>query len=428
MIPGLHDHHLHLMALAASLESVRVGPGDVRDAAGLGRALRTAAARALSDGRTWIRAVGYHESVAGVLDCHILDALVGGVALRVQHRSGAQWILNSAALAAVGVESLPGHSVDRDSRGKATGRLTGIDELLRLRWSGPPGSGSSTPDLFAAGRLLASYGVTGLTDATPYGDPASFAPLIDAHVRGHLPQRLTVTGAAHIIEADVAPLRAGPAKIVVADHDLPSYDELVERVRIARAGGRAVAVHCVTHLALIVTLAVLDEVGVCPGDRIEHAAVVDDESARRMAVMELTVVTQPNFVGERGDAYLRDVEPRDAAELYRCASLMAAGVMVAGSTDAPFGHPDPWRSIARAVDRLTESGQVLGVGERVSGSRALAMFLGAADTPAGPPRRITVGAAADLCLLDVALAEALRRPDAGHVVATVIAGQPVERG
>ena len=55
LLPGLHDHHVHLMAMAAARDSVDVGT------AGLA-ALRTA------PGDDWVRAVGYHESIAGPLD------------------------------------------------------------------------------------------------------------------------------------------------------------------------------------------------------------------------------------------------------------------------------------------------------------------------------------------------------------------------
>lgn len=40
LLPGLHDHHLHFMAYAAALDSVRCGPPQVADAEQLGRALR----------------------------------------------------------------------------------------------------------------------------------------------------------------------------------------------------------------------------------------------------------------------------------------------------------------------------------------------------------------------------------------------------
>ena len=63
----------------------------------------------------WIRAVGYHASVAGELDREQLDALVADTPLRIQHRSGAMWILNSAGLARVGLADHPDgrlHSAD----------------------------------------------------------------------------------------------------------------------------------------------------------------------------------------------------------------------------------------------------------------------------------------------------------------------------
>ena len=86
LIPGLHDHHLHLLALAAAATSVACGPPAVTGrralADGLGAADRTLAPSA------WLRGVGYHESVAGDLDRHTLDALVPTRPCRVQHRSG----------------------------------------------------------------------------------------------------------------------------------------------------------------------------------------------------------------------------------------------------------------------------------------------------------------------------------------------------
>ena len=92
VLPGLHDHHLHLRAMAAALDSLAVGPPQVRTKAQLAQALATAVPG--PDG--WIRAVGYHASVAGELDREQLDALIADTPLRIQHRSGAMWILNSA--------------------------------------------------------------------------------------------------------------------------------------------------------------------------------------------------------------------------------------------------------------------------------------------------------------------------------------------
>ena len=87
LIPGLHDHHVHLLAMAARLEGVDLDAFEDPDA--FDRALRTAA-DSVGDG--WLRASGYDEHRHGLLDCRRLDALVGTTKVRVQHRSGLAWV------------------------------------------------------------------------------------------------------------------------------------------------------------------------------------------------------------------------------------------------------------------------------------------------------------------------------------------------
>jgi predicted amidohydrolase YtcJ len=139
----------------------------------------------------------------------------------------------------------------------------------------------------------------------------------------------------------------------------------------------------------------------------------------------LRVVTQPGFLADRGDDYLRDVPAYDHADLYRCASLRRAGVALALSSDAPHGPVDPWAVIAAAVDRRTRSGVVVGAAERLSAADALAGWLGAPDDPGGAPRRVAVGAAADLVLLDRPLRDALAAPSADRMRAVLVDGRVV---
>jgi hypothetical protein len=110
------------MALAAARSSIDVSPAAVHDAAGLAAALGTSR---LS------RAVGYHDSVAGPLDRWKLDAIVGDRAVRVQHRSGALWVLRSSALAAVPANVFDHPGVGRDETGRPNGELFGLDAELR---------------------------------------------------------------------------------------------------------------------------------------------------------------------------------------------------------------------------------------------------------------------------------------------------------
>lgn len=64
------------------------------------------------------------------------------------------------------------------------------------------------------------------------------------------------------------------------------------------------------------------------------------------------------------------------------------------------------------------------VREAVSPERALALFLTPLESPGGQPRRVEVGAPADLCLLDAPLSAVLEDPSSTHVAATIHGGVP----
>jgi predicted amidohydrolase YtcJ len=400
LLPGLHDHHVHLLAMAAARTSIALGPPAVTSPELFDAALLAA------PGDGWLRGVGYHEAVAGPLDRTRLDAIVPDRPVRVQHRSGQLWVLNSAALALVDVAS-------------ADGLLYRMDDVLRARVDAPP------PDVAAAAAQLAGYGITGVTDLTPTTDPDELALLAGAAAEDEFPLHVVVTGGPELATLDVGMAR-GPVKVVLDDARLPPLDDLVAMFRRARSAGRTLAVHCVTRAELVLALCAWDEVGVAPGDRVEHAAVVPLELVTALAERDLTVVTQPSFVATRGDEYLADVDPDDVPHLWRCGSLLAAGVAVGAGSDAPFGDADPWRAIAAARDRTTPSRHVLGAGERIPARRALDLYLTAPDDPGGAPRRVVAGVVADLCLLATPLRAALLAPEDAVVRATARRGQLID--
>lgn len=381
VLPGLHDHHLHLHAMAAAVDSLAVGPPQVRTKEQLAHALRTAVPG--PDG--WIRGVGYHVSVAGELDRVQLDALVPGTPVRIQHRSGAMWILNSAALSRVGLADHPDgrlHSAD-DWAAALPRRVTVLTDIT--------------------GRL-ARYGVTGITDATPDLSADDVARLSVAHRRGEIPQRL------HFL---------APGKRILHDDRL-DVDELIGWVGAHHDNDIPVALHCVTHAQLVVALAALRAAGGHPRDRIEHAAVVPDDMVADLIDTGVTVVTQPNFVAERGEQYLRDVPANEHHQLWRVASLLRAGVPMAASTDAPLGDMDPWAAMRAAVHRTTGGKEVLGPDERVSAEQALGLFLGHAGRPS-VPRTVDVGEPGDLMVL--APTAAVETLASDMVVSTIVGGR-----
>jgi predicted amidohydrolase YtcJ len=426
LLPGLHDHHVHLRALAAAQASVQVGPEQVRSAAELAARLR--AADAAAPPGAWLRCVGYHESAAGPLDRWVLDRLMAdpagpvrpGRPVRVQHRTGALWVVNSAAAAELGLDAdgpaIEPAGVERDGDGRATGRLWRLDRWLGDRVPARPGDLAG--GLASVSARAAALGVTGFTDATPGASDRDVTGLAAAVADGTIAQRLHCMAVAGVAQPTWGRVSIGPVKIILDDDTLPPLDELADRVGQAHAARRNVAVHCVTRVQLVLTLAALDAAGRLPGDRIEHGAVIPAELVP--ALRGLTVVSQPHFVAERGEQYTRDVAPGDLPDLWRLRSLIDGGVAVAAGSDAPFGGADPWRVMRAATRRPAR----LGPGEAVSPESALRLFLGSASTP-GRPRLIAPGAAADLVLLRCPPGEAFRSLGSDLVAATIIDGDVV---
>jgi predicted amidohydrolase YtcJ len=425
LLPGLHDHHVHLRALAAAQASVQVGPEQVRTAAELLTRLRERDASLPAN--AWLRCVGYHESVAGPLDRWALDRMLPNPdrPVRVQHRTGALWVVNSAALARLGLggqsgSQAPGQTgVERDAGGRATGRLWRMDRWLADRVP------AQTADLAAALALVsaraAALGVTGFTDATPGASASDIAGLAAAAAGGTIVQRLLCMARADVPDLPQGPrFRLGPVKIMLDDDTLPSLDDLADQVRRAHAARRAVAVHCVTRVQLILTLAALDAAGRRPGDRIEHGAVIPAETVPDLR--GLTVVSQPHFVAERGGQYAADVAPEDRPDLWRLRTLIDGGVAVAAGSDAPFGGADPWH-VMRAATRRPAN---LGPGEAVAPATAMRLFLGQPAAP-GVPRLVVPGNPADLILLRCPPREAARSLASDLVAATFVAGRQVYR-
>ena len=251
---------------------------------------------------------------------------------------------------------------------------------------------------------------------TPTEDPADVEALADAVATGALPFDVVVSGGPGLPDGAGPALRAGPGQ-VRARRRPAAVDRRAGRPGsgAARRAGRAIAVHCVTRAELIVALAAWDEVGAEPGDRIEHGAVIP---------VELVAGSAGAGPGRRDPAVVRRRPRRPVPGRRRprrpsttCGAAGRCSTPASASPPAPTPRsatPTRGGPIAAARDRTTPSGVVLGPAERITAERALAMFLTPLDDPAGPPRRVEVGAPADLCLLATPLPERPRRPRRHH--------------
>ena len=350
LLPGLHDHHVHLRSLCAARASI--------DARGLDRerfedALRGAA------GDGWVRVIGYHESIAGELDAHALDAVVDDRPVRVQHRTGAMWVLNSRAMREVGA---------------VTDRLWREDRWLRARVP------AVDLDVDAVARAAAEFGITAFTDADPHRTDDDLAWL------ARFPQTVTAMGPVGL--RGNGRVAVGPVKVLLDDDALPALPDLVATISAAHDEDRGVAFHCVTRTQAVLVVVALRDAGSNGRDRIEHGAVLPNDLLDDIAALRVTVVTQPSFVAERGDSYVRDVAADDLPHLYRAASLLSRDISVLAGSDAPYASLDPWAAIHAATTRT------IGVEERLAPDRALALFT--------DDRRLAPGATADVVVRDAA--------------------------
>ncbi|WP_187276495.1 amidohydrolase family protein [Parahaliea maris] len=423
LLPGLHDHHLHLMAYAAALDSVHCGPPAVQTEEQLAGCLRDANGQPDAG---WLRGIAYHASVAGDIDRHWLDRYIPDRPVRVQHRGGRLWVLNSCALEALNLDQAlnqdqaqgelpPG--LERSGE-QFTGRLYEGDAWLRARVP------RKLPDLARASCQLARYGITGITDTTPANGLEEWRLFAAAQDRGELGQRVRMMGGPDIALChDTEGLQRGELKVHLLESQLPELDRLCDDIAAAHARERAVAIHCVTRTELVFALAALDAAGTVSGDRIEHASVCPPEQLEEIRRLNLRVVTQPHFIEERGDHYLDEVEAEDQPWLYRAAAFLEAGVPLAGGSDTPFGDADPWRLMRAAVSRRTLQGRIIGASEALTPEQALALFLSPPQSPGLGLRHLQVGAPADLCLLKAPWAQVRTRLDANQVRITWRGGQ-----
>ena len=367
---GLHDHHCHLLATAARMESVDLTDCRTEDAV----RERLAAGKAAPD--QWIRAFGYDERVAELPDRDLLDSWLPDVPLRMQDRTGAYWLLNTAGITRLGDEPLH-PCVERDVMGRPTGRIWRGDAWLRERIGGSP------PSIAALGQKLARWGVTGVTDAGA-SNGAAEAKLL----AGAIPQRLVIMGTEALPNGEG--YAVGAVKLLLDENDLPPMSQTVSRIGAARALNRNVAAHCATLGELLFYLEALHQSGGARvGDRIEHGSVIIESLIGDIASAGLTVVTQANFIHDRGDRYRAQIDPSELGDLYRLASLVRGGVRVLGGSDAPYGDINPWIALRAARDRRTREGSIIGAGEAVDQNTALALYQ---YSP------LTIGAPADLIL------------------------------
>lgn len=140
--------------------------------------------------------------------------------------------------------------------------------------------------------------------------------------------------------------------------------------------------------------------------RIEHCAMINDNLLDRIKKLGIVPIANPIFLYEFGDGYMVNYGQERAYKMFTAKSFFDRGIIAAGSSDCPVTFSNPILNMHLAINRETQTGQVINADERVTVEQALRMFTynGAyASFDEDKKGTIEVGKLADLAVLSGSL-------------------------
>jgi hypothetical protein len=414
VLPGLIDAHCHLTWFGYLL----TGANCSADAAPNIPAIQQLLAAAEPGAEGWVMGSGYAEYQ---LEEHRaptrweLDEAVPDFPCVVYQTSMHVCVVNSAGLLELDLsdesEEPPRGRLGRDSNGRLDGRLfeAPMFELMErnmYRYLAAVGAEGRAALMEGAGESLASMGITSCADAST--GAASFSAMRQAEGRGRLPIRVSTLfafpEARWLLSAGMTTgfgsdyLRIGGIKVWAdggmssrtAAVDEPYLDpqgetgilwhdesELAGMIAQCEEAGFQIAIHAQGERAIRAVLGAFESTTESDNPlrhRIEHGGAFPSRLRELAGRQRIHVVSQPGFISQLGDGFIEAFGPERSDYLYPFASLQAAGVIVAGSSDTPVIDPSPFLAMRDAVVRRTRNGLALGEDEAISISDALDLY------------------------------------------------------
>jgi predicted amidohydrolase YtcJ len=476
VVPGLIDAHCHVSDVGYLAAGADCSQPAVPGVPEIQARLRAAAGRT-PDG-SWVTGSGYveyklrekrHPTRAD------LDAAVPDRPAVLYHTSLHACVLNTAALReagfADGQPDPPGGAFGRDAQGRLDGvvyegPMFALFEGNLRRDIARMDTAQRARLVDMAGQYFAALGVTAACDADMRQD--SFSAFAAADDRGVLSQRIyglvvhdqvdwllksglrgrhsdRLATEAVKIWADGG--MSSRTAAIHGSYPVPPYgsgilffdrDELTDMVSTFDAQGFQVCIHAQGDRAIE---AVLDAYAAVLASappsqqqrnprrhRIEHGGAMYPALTARAAELGILVASQPGFLSTLGDGFAAAF-PDHRDQLYPFGSWRRAGIIVAGSSDAPVITADPLLGIRDAMLRRTGDGLLLGPGEGLPAQDALALYTTQAalamhrETEIGS---LEPGKHADFVVLDASPLDTDPEQITGiRVLATVLGGTPV---
>lgn len=432
ILPGFIDQHLHPILGALTLAVDVIAPEDwalpgrtilaAHGAADYRARLKAAESR-LADPGEWLITWGYHPMWHGKINRQALDAVSATRPIAVWHRSCHEFILNTAALAALGVTeaSMQGKGQASEQASWAEGHFWETGQNLMI---GPMLKVLATPERLTFGlkQMVAYEHANGVT---AYNEPGAIAtpeiwqlyeqilgapdtPMYSTFFADGraIVERVGLDKALDAVEEQIAWAPEGPGKKLMffpagvklyADGAIISQtmqmrdgytdghkgewimkpDLLEQASKLFWDAGYQLHTHVNGDAGLDVVLDILAR-RVKDNPRADHRSVIvhfansTEAQVQRIKQLGAIVSANPAYVTGFADKYSEfGLGPQRADVMVRAGSVVKAGIPLSFHSDLPMGPSDPLYLAWAGVNRLTGSGRVAGPAQRISVHQAL---------------------------------------------------------
>jgi len=419
VLPGFNDAHAHPTMTAENQLHVDCSPEVATDESTLVTLLRAEAA-SVGPGQ-WVVGSRYDQfkTTGGrVVDRWFLDRVAGDRPALLIHVAAHWGVLNSAGLAAAGLEDASPDPQDGALGRDGAGRLNGViyeQALFDVAYPSlarqPTVIPSSSLDLRLRGlqrtlNMFHAAGITSCCDALC--GPEDVKLLMAARSAGLLSMRTGVLLAHphydHMaalglqsglgdeflrlvgVKAFVDGACAGGNCLVdepfegTNDHGMQttSTEALEDLVSRTTRDQVALAVHANGDRAIRLLLDAHEKArqdgAPAPRHRIEHCTLVDDDIIGRVKALGLVAVPFGSYARFHGDKLAGYYGEHRLDRMFAHRSLLDAGIPVAGSSDYPCGPVEPLAAITSCVERRSLDGSLVGPSQRITVEEAIALY------------------------------------------------------
>ncbi|MEZ4569169.1 MAG: amidohydrolase [Thermomicrobiales bacterium] len=416
MMPGLNEAHNHMIGFGETLQYVDCGFPAVSSITDIVNAVRERSAG--QEPGTWIIGRGYDDNKLEERrhpNRQDLDSATSDHPVMIVNGSGHLSAVNSLALSKAGVTAATedpegGHFV-RDEHGEPTGVLHETAQQP-IRNAIP----KATVDDFVQALKLCNdaYVKAGITSSQDAGSDSGdrIRAYQIAVERGDLKLRTSM-----MIRENLLPqideiglmqgfgsdrLRVGPIKMFIdgsligrtaavtipfledpAEDNLGltmmSQERLDEYVMHAHRLGYQIAIHAIGDRGIDMVLDAYEKaLNAIPRSdhrhRIEHCGICRPDILDRIARLGVVPVSQPVFINEYGDGFIRHLGLERIQLTYPFRSFLDRNIRLVFSSDCPVSAYNPLKSVQAAVTERTGSGQSYALEEAVTVEEALEMF------------------------------------------------------